>query len=477
LERLSTKYVGQLKEISMLGFGRTLLHVNAATGFLPTDLSGLSLWLRSDLGISLTSGKVTTWADQSSNGNNFTADTTGVEYTVSGLNGLPILGGTFNSDALFGPAANVIIGGSPVAAQMFMVMHPTASPSGFGTGYGSYNNAFGNLGGQYYSYLDDNFYDDFCGTGTSAGRYSFSVASFLDTWCVYNVISTASNWQAFLNGTQVYGGGLVGPFIVGANSAGMFVSGNSVEVAEVIIYNRALSGSEQTQVINYLSTRYGLSGFDPSRIANCVTWLRSDLGITLNGSNVSGWADQSGQSNNAAQSNATLQPGYVGNGGPNNVPYLNWVGPTDSFCLQISGLTVNQPCEYFVVCQPQTGAGNNYLLDCGGNENLTYTDGSTWNLYSGGSVFGQAITIGQDAIVDSIFNGSSSSITIDNGTPSTGDPGPTGGSGTVTIGGYGGGGSGWSGFIYEVVIYSAPISPTDRNSLLNYFSTRYNITI
>jgi hypothetical protein len=37
-------------------------------------------------------------------------------------------------------------------------------------------------------------------------------------------------------------------------------------------------------------------------------WLVSDLGITLNGSTVSAWADQSGNGRNATQGNASLQP-------------------------------------------------------------------------------------------------------------------------------------------------------------------------
>ena len=44
--------------------------------FVPTNLPGLALWLRADLGITLDDGNVSGWADQSGNGNSFTQLTT-----------------------------------------------------------------------------------------------------------------------------------------------------------------------------------------------------------------------------------------------------------------------------------------------------------------------------------------------------------------------------------------------------------------
>jgi hypothetical protein len=47
--------------------------------------------------------------------------------------------------------------------------------------------------------------------------------------------------------------------------------------------------------------------FSPSQLGPLL-WLRGDLGISLNGSNVSAWADQSGHGNNFTQSTAIAQP-------------------------------------------------------------------------------------------------------------------------------------------------------------------------
>jgi hypothetical protein len=59
---------------------------------------------------------------------------------------------------------------------------------------------------------------------------------------------------------------------------------------------------------------------------NVVAWWRSDLGITLNGGNVSAWADQSGNGHNLAQGTAGLQPAYDATGGPNGRPKLDFTG-------------------------------------------------------------------------------------------------------------------------------------------------------
>jgi hypothetical protein len=52
---------------------------------------------------------------------------------------------------------------------------------------------------------------------------------------------------------------------------------------------------------------------NPSSLATCVWWLRADLGVTLNGSNVAAWADQSGiedANRNTMQATAPNQPAY-----------------------------------------------------------------------------------------------------------------------------------------------------------------------
>jgi hypothetical protein len=61
--------------------------------------------------------------------------------------------------------------------------------------------------------------------------------------------------------------------------------------------------------------------FSPTQLSGCVLWLRSDLGITLSSSQVSGWADQSGYANDASQTGGSL-PNYSAASGVNGLPKL-----------------------------------------------------------------------------------------------------------------------------------------------------------
>jgi hypothetical protein len=71
--------------------------------------------------------------------------------------------------------------------------------------------------------------------------------------------------------------------------------------------------SNQPNFISCLGHAYTVTFFTPSDIAGMELWLKSDEGIVLNGSNVSSWQDQSGNSNNALQANPAFQVPYITN--------------------------------------------------------------------------------------------------------------------------------------------------------------------
>jgi hypothetical protein len=74
----------------------------------------------------------------------------------------------------------------------------------------------------------------------------------------------------------------------------------------------------------------GGGSFTPTSLSGCVLWLRADLGVTLNGSTVSAWADQSGNGNNASQGTAASQPTYNATTGPGGtLPGITFDGTSD----------------------------------------------------------------------------------------------------------------------------------------------------
>ena len=88
------------------------------------------------------------------------------------------------------------------------------------------------------------------------------------------------------------------------------------------------------------------AAFTPISIPGGVVWLRADLGVTI-ATGVSGWADQSGNGNNASQVTAGRQPTFSSNGGSNGTPCLKlvtasqqWMQITDSASVKPALQTV-----------------------------------------------------------------------------------------------------------------------------------------
>ncbi len=84
--------------------------------------------------------------------------------------------------------------------------------------------------------------------------------------------------------------------------------------------------------------RGAIAPFLPTDIAGAVLWLRADMGVTLNGTDVSAWADQSGNGNNVAQGTASAQPLYdAENADLNNRPSITYANADTSHALVFGG--------------------------------------------------------------------------------------------------------------------------------------------
>lgn len=111
--------------------------------------------------------------------------------------------------------------------------------------------------------------------------------------------------------------------------------------------------------------------WNPTMISGCKVWLRADKGVTLNGSNVSSWADQSGNGHNAVQATAAKQPAYSASG-LNSRPGITFDGSDD--CLRIpvmsyggvdkvtvALLAKDTATALSVIMEGHTGAAANYF--------------------------------------------------------------------------------------------------------------------
>jgi hypothetical protein len=90
-------------------------------------------------------------------------------------------------------------------------------------------------------------------------------------------------------------------------------------------------------------------------------WVRADLGITLNGSTVSTWADQSGNGNDYSQGTAANQPTWGATSGPNNTPALTFNGTTN--VLTNSSFSLGLPIYVWMIIKALRSTGFDTFID------------------------------------------------------------------------------------------------------------------
>jgi len=110
--------------------------------------------------------------------------------------------------------------------------------------------------------------------------------------------------------------------------------------------------------LNLKLKQRGSAPFTPNSISGLYSWVRSDLGVTLNGATVSAWADQSGNGKNLTQGSAASQPTFNATDADyNNLPSLTFDGVND--CL--AGSSFNYGAfTIFMVAKVTSAAGNGY---------------------------------------------------------------------------------------------------------------------
>lgn len=217
--------------------------------FTPPSISGCKLWLRADRGITLVSGNVSAWADQSGNGNNVSQATAGLRppYVASdsNFNGRPSLTfsgvlGTYLAASGFSisqPDTIVLVGlGNPLS--------PATGTPFFYDGSSSRQALFNATGAQWYAYA---------GASLISSSSTISPAIFS---CIFNGASSAVRVNGVSTAGAAGANALIG-LVLGADTA---FAGNLVgSIVEVAIYNRALGTTELQTLERDLGHEYGIA--------------------------------------------------------------------------------------------------------------------------------------------------------------------------------------------------------------------------
>ncbi len=256
----------------------------------PNSLSGLAMWLKADA-LALTDGAtVSTWVDSSPNARNATLAQGTPVFKTAQVNGKPVVRftGDGESSLTFPTMTNI--------RTVFWVVKETAAAPHFLLG-------------------DDNTYHFHRGTGGNMWDANYASAN-------------VRNGTTKLNGAAV--NGTTTPLGAGWRLVSLVTAGNCEasrlsrdrniaarswdgDVAEVIVYDRALTANEELLIGGYLAQKYALptayAGAAPGYTSDGSTWSGGFTGVWhLNSANV---IDSTTAPQNTT-SNATVTSGIVG---------------------------------------------------------------------------------------------------------------------------------------------------------------------
>jgi len=236
--------------------------------------------------------------------------------------------------------------------------------------------------------------------------------------------------------------------------------------------------------------------FDPRNLLGCVTWLRSDLGITLNGSTVSTWANQvSGVSANASQSTAGKQPTYA-TGGLGGQPKLTFAaGQAFTWALDLAGAKsvmfvlkmTSEPHTGFSVASIKGSTGplfTEVIVDLSGYKYVTFADDiGSFNSSGHDDVLGT--TSGH--VLLHTYSGSAPSSQSSYGAALDGAVKTVVASGAISRGGTDLGSIGgrldasqngaflFNGDLYEIIVYNRVLSSQEQIDLFGYAKQLYRL--
>lgn len=236
--------------------------------FVPTDFDGCQVWLDAadTSSVVLTSSNVTQWNDKSGNGNNFTNGSSSLTY-ASKLNGNNVITGptSVSQNTLYGPSSLTRNGVNH--SYFYVITYPASGASNIRAIFFNSAEFFGHSGSTG-PYLENNnnipngstqywFYTTgapFASANAFYGGNSFICACVRQNG-VYTITSTGNTASTNTNANGTGNASLLpnttnGQYSVVWNTIG-------ANIAEVIIYNTALSVTQRQIVEGYLAWKWG----------------------------------------------------------------------------------------------------------------------------------------------------------------------------------------------------------------------------
>jgi hypothetical protein len=249
----------------MYAYGYGYPMISDSGGNTPTTIPNLGLWLKADAGITLVGGAVDVWADQSGNGRDFSAPALANRPAYSGtLNGLPVLTFDGTTDYLIGNVASLNIAQNVDGITIIIVAKYATGVMQRSVGISTNANAGRALLGvstTQWQVAGRRLDSDAIGTisgGTANNNYvihSGVLRYSLATAGVF-INSVSQSDTAFLTSGNTSNTASLRSVIGCTTDITTFLNG---DIAEVIIYQRAISVEERNSVERYLSVKWGIA--------------------------------------------------------------------------------------------------------------------------------------------------------------------------------------------------------------------------
>jgi hypothetical protein len=234
---------------------------NVAELFTPASLSGLSLWLSADTGVTLSGSNVTAWADQSGNGRNATSILSPI-FVNNAKNGKPAI--SFSDENIM-TAPAVFAGSNP---RTLFVVYYTDNTASLSNSIAGQSNLTTPATGKIFIIQARN---DFLNSSPYLAGYSADLSGppyTNNVWKIACADYDGTTANLYANGTLYNSGGLalntydtgdcftIGCiYDLGSSGYAEFFGG---KLTEVIAYNRVLTTLERQQVESYLNTKYAI---------------------------------------------------------------------------------------------------------------------------------------------------------------------------------------------------------------------------
>ena len=241
------------------------------------------------------------------------------------------------------------------------------------------------------------------------------------------------------------------------------------------------------------NTKFGIIRKQPNppSLSNLKVWVKANVGVTLNGTKVTTWADQSGNNNNLVNTSpraghTSSQPSLTTNS-VNGLPSIYFGGTSATKFLSCNDVSLTSGATILFVYKAPTQF-NNIHTPISTNSTSTGTNNSTKDLYL---EYSTGVYSGNGSFTIPSDNGTSFRImTITDAGTTTAISAYKNGSilgGSATSQGYSFGRLGASPaginystsnqdyYIAEVLVYNTKLSNIDRQSAESYLNTKYAI--